>query len=181
MNVTECIETRRSVRKFKDMPVPTELFCEIVDTARYYPSWKHTQIARYHIITNPAMKAEIANNCVCDFKFNTKTLLNTPAIVVITYKTGRCGYEKDGTFSTTKEDRWEMFNAGIAAQTFALAAHDKGVGTCIMGIFDEFKIADVLGLPEDQKIGVIMAAGFPDEEPATPPRKNVEFILTRYE
>ena len=46
---------------------------------------------------------------------------------------------------------------------------------------DEYKIAEVLSLPEDQKVGVIMAAGFPDEEPATPPRKNVEFILTRYE
>ena len=181
MNVLECIETRRSVRKFKDTPVSADTFCEIIESARYYPSWKHTQIAHFHVITNPDMKAEIANNCVCDFTFNTKTLSRTPAIVIITYKTGRCGYEKDGSFTTSKGDRWEMFNAGIAAQTFALAAHAKGVGTCIMGIFDEFKIAELLKLPEDQKVGVIMAAGYPDEVPEAPARKNVEFILTRYE
>ena len=74
-----------------------------------------------------------------------------------------------------------MFNAGIAAQTFCLAAHEKGIGTCIMGIFDEYKIADVIGLPENQKVGVIIAAGYPDEEPTAPPRKGADFIMTRYE
>lgn len=74
-----------------------------------------------------------------------------------------------------------MFNAGIAAQTFCLTAHAKGIGTCIMGIFDEDKIAEALHLPEDQKVGVIIAAGYPDEEPAAPTRKGIEILLTRYE
>lgn len=181
MNATECIESRRSIRKFKDIPVPTDVWCELIETARYYPSWKHTQIARYHIISNPALKEKIANECVCDFTFNMNTILNAPTLVVISYVTERCGYERDGSFSTTKEDRWEMFNAGIAAQTFCLAAHEMGIGTCIMGIFDEDKIAEAINLPENQKVGVIIAAGYPDEEAVTPKRKAIEYLLTRYE
>ena len=181
MNTKECLETRRSIRKYKSEPIPADLLYEIVETAKYAPSWKNTQIARYHVVTNPSLKDKIANECVCGFTFNTKTLLQAPAIVILSYVTKRCGYERDGSFTTNKEDRWEMFNAGIATQTFCLAAHEKGVGTCIMGIFDDEKIAEVLNLPEDQIVGAVIAAGYPDEAPEAPARKGADIILTRYE
>ncbi len=181
MNAKECLETRRSIRKYKADAIPVDVLNEIVETAKYAPSWKNTQIARYHVVTNPELKETIANDCVCGFTFNTKTLVQAPAIVIVTYVTKRCGYERDGSFTTTKGDRWEMFNAGIATQTFCLAAHDKGIGTCIMGIFDEEKIAKVLKLPEDQLVGAVIAAGYPDETPDAPPRKGADLILTRYE
>ena len=167
MNAKECLETRRSIRKYKSDPIPVDVINEIVETAKYAPSWKNTQIARYHVITNPSLKETIANTCVCGFTFNTKTLLQAPAIVIVSYVTGRCGYERDGSFTTNKGDRWEMFNAGIAAQTFCLAAHDKGVGTCIMGIFDDEKIKKVLNLPENQTVGAVIAAGYPGNARST--------------
>lgn len=181
MNAKECLETRRSVRKYKTTPIPVDVINEIVETAKYAPSWKNTQIARYHVVTNLTLKEAIANSCVCGFTFNTNTLLQAPAIVILSYVTGRCGYERDGSFTTNKEDRWEMFNAGIAAQTFCLAAHDKGIGTCIMGIFDDEKIKEVLNLPENQIVGAVIAAGYPAEIPETPTRKGADILLTRYE
>ena len=181
MNAKECLETRRSVRKYKSDAIPANVLNEIVETAKYAPSRKNTQTTRYHVVTNPALKEKIANDCVCGFTFNTKTLLQAPAIVIVSYVTKRCGYERDGSFTTNKGDRWEMFDAGIAAQTFCLAAHDKGIGTCIMGIFDDAKVAEVLNLPEDQIVGAIIAAGYPDEAPAAPARKGTEIILTKYQ
>ena len=181
MNAKECLETRRSIRKYKSDAIPADLLYEIVETAKYAPSWKNTQIARYHVVTNPVLKEKIANECVCGFTFNTKTLLQSPAIVIISYVTKRCGYERDGSFTTNKGDRWEMFNAGVATQTFCLAAHEKGIGTCIMGIFDDEKISEVLNLPEDQIVGAVIAAGYPDEAPEAPARKGADIILTRYE
>lgn len=181
MNAKECLETRRSIRKYKEDSIPVDILYEIVETAKYAPSWKNTQIARYHVVTNPVLKEKIAKECVCDFTFNTKTLLQAPAIVIVSYVTKRCGYERDGSFTTSKGDRWEMFNAGIATQTFCLAAHEKGVGTCIMGIFDDAKIADVLNLPEDQLVGAVISAGYPAETLEAPARKGADVILTRYE
>lgn len=181
MNAKECLETRRSIRTYKPDPIPAEVFNEIVETAKFAPSWKNTQTVRYHVVVNPALKEKIARDCVCGFTFNTKTLLNAPAIVIVSYVTRRCGYERDGSFSTSKGDRWEMFDAGVAAQTFCLAAHDKGVGTCIMGIFDDAKIAEVLNLPEDQLVAAVIAVGYADNTPDAPPRKSADIIITRYE
>lgn len=181
MNAKECLETRRSIRNYQNTPIPTEVLYEITETAKFAPSWKNTQIARYHVVTNPKLKEIIAKECVCGFTFNTNTLLQAPAIVILSYVTKRCGYERDGSFSTSKGDRWEMFNAGIAAQTFCLAAHERGVGTCIMGIFDDKKIADLLKLPQDQIVAAVIAAGYPAKIPEAPVRKSADVILTRYE
>ena len=66
-----------------------------------------------------------------------------------------------------------MFDAGIATQTFCLAAHEKGIGSVIMGIFDEDKVAELISLEEGRKVAALIAVGYPDEEPAQPKRKEV--------
>lgn len=91
---------------------------------------------------------------------------------------GRCGYEKDGSFSTPKEERWEMFDAGIASQTFCLAAHEKGIGSVIIGIFDESKVEEVVSIPEGQQLAAIIAVGYPEVIPDAPKRKTVEELVS---
>jgi nitroreductase len=89
----------------------------------------------------------------------------------------RSGFERDGSCTTSKGSDWEMFDAGIAAQTFCLAANEKGLGTCIMGIFDDAAVAEAINLPEGQKVGALIAIGYPAEEPAAPARKEVEQLV----
>lgn len=178
MNVTDGIKTRRSVRDYKEEQIPQELIKEVVEIARFAPSWKNTQIARYYVVQDAALKKHIADECMMGFTFNTNTLHKAVAIVVLAYVEKRCGYERDGSFTTSKEDRWEMFDAGIAAQTFCLAAHEKGLGTCIMGIFDESAVAEAIRLPEGQKVGAVIALGYPAEETSAPVRKETEQLVT---
>ena len=178
MDVSQAIKTRRSIRKYKQEAVPHELIEEIVADAAYAPSWKNTQIARYVLVEDRAAIDKMAEEMVLDFKFNEKTLKSCPAVMVLTYVTGRSGYERDGSFSTPKEAGFEMFDAGVAAQTFCLAAWERGVGTVITGYFDEEKIIELLKLPEDRKIGCVIGLGYPDEEPAAPKRKSVSDLLT---
>ena len=90
---------------------------------------------------------------------------------------GRSGFERDGSYTTSKEDRWEVFDAGLATQTFCLAAHDKGVGTVILGIFDENKVAEIAKVPEGQKVAALVAVGYADEDPAAPKRKSTEELV----
>lgn len=177
MEALECIKTRRSIRKFKEEPVAHETVNAIIEAASYAPSWKNTQISRYHIVENKEIMQEIADNCVLDFEFNQKTINRAPQLVVVSMIEKRCGYEKDGSFSTSKEDRWEMFDAGIASQTFCLAAHDMGVGTVILGIFDEVKVAKAISLPEGQKVAALIAMGYPNQECEAPKRKTAEELV----
>lgn len=100
------------------------------------------------------------------------------ALVVVSVVAGISGYEKDGSFSTSQEDRWEMFDAGIANQTFCLAAHSKGIGSVILGVFDEHKIRQYVSLPENEKVTNLIALGYPLEPAKSgPPRKEVSELL----
>lgn len=165
MNSLECIRTRRSVRKFTEQKVPHELLEELVETARFAPSWKNTQIVRY-----------IAEEAT--IPWNAAIIGGAPVLMVLTYLEGRCGYERDGSFSTTKGDRWQNFDCGVAAQTLALAAHEKGLGSVILGIFEEKKLAELLELPEGQKVACLIPLGYPAEQPEAPRRKEVADLLT---
>ena len=151
---------------------------EIIDAAVYAPSWKNTQITRYTVIEDAALRNRIADECVLDFSYNTKTIKNAPQLVVVSYVTGRSGFEKDGSYTTSKEDRWESFDAGIAAATFCLAAWEKGVGTVILGIFDEDKVAAAIDLPQGQKVAALIPIGYPQGDiPSAPKRKTADEIV----
>ncbi len=177
MNLENGIKERRSVRKYSEREITEDTMREIIDLSRFSPSWKNTQVVRYHIIKNKDLKEKIAQNCVLSFDFNAKTIVRSDALVIMSVIKEISGYEKDGSFSTSQEDRWEMFDAGIATQTFCLAAHSKGVGSVILGVFDEEKIRQYIEIPENEKVTNLVAIGYPLDQPkSAPPRKSVEEI-----
>ncbi len=178
MDINAAILGRRSIRKFTNQPIDHQIIEKIVEQASYAPSWKHTQIARYILIENKELINQIAGGMILDFKMNEKTLQSCAAVMVISYITQRSGYERDGSFSTPKGDGFEMFDAGVAAQTFCLAAYEQGLGTVITGYFNEQKICQLLDLPANQKIGALICMGYPDESPAAPKRKPLSDLLT---
>ena len=89
----------------------------------------------------------------------------------------RSGFERDGSYTTSREDNWQAFDNGVATQTFCLAAHEKGLGTVIMGMYDIDKAAEILDVPEGQLLMALIAIGYPDEDPAVPKKKTVEDLL----
>ena len=177
MEALECIKTRRSIRKFTSEPVSQDTLKAIVEAASMAPSWKNTQITRYNIVENADIKNDIANNGTLGFSHNRDIINGAPLLVVVSMISGRCGYEKDGSFTTSKEDRWEMFDAGIASQTFCLAAHDLGVGSVILGIYDEAAVAKSISLPDNEKVAALIAIGYPDQECEAPKRKTTDDLL----
>ena len=158
-------------------PVPHEVIGKIVEASAYAPSWKNTQTARYIIIEETALKVRIAKEAVMGFEWNTGIILGAPALVVLASVPGKSGYEKDGAYSTSKKDKWEMFDAGIAAQTFQLAAHECGIGSVVMGIFDETQVKEILGLDDSLNVSALIAIGHPTVSPTVPARKSAQELL----
>ena len=171
MTAKECITGRRSIRRFTDRPVSHELLSRIVETASFAPSWKNTQITRYIAVEGEA-KAALAK-CTSLFPGNGAIMESAPVVIAVTIITGRSGYERDGSFSTPKGDRWQMYDAGIASEAFCLAAHEEGLGTVILGLFDEEEAAKLLNLPEGRQLAALIPVGYPAEAPAAPRRKTV--------
>lgn len=175
MNVTECIRSRRSIRKYSSKPIEHFIIDSIVADVSYSPSWKNTQITRFIAIEDSSVLGTIAEQFTPDY--NSKIINQVPVLIAVTFLKGRCGFERDGSYSTKKEDRWQMFDAGIACQTFCLAAKERGLGTVIMGIFDEDGISGLLDIPSDQELAALIALGYPEEEPNPPKRKATDILL----
>lgn len=178
METIQCIKERRSIRSYQGKKIPHQVIDEIVEAAAYAPSWKNTQVTRYLVTEDRKKMDAIADGCVLGFAYNIDTIRKAAALVIVTMIEGRSGMEKDGTATTSKGAEWGVFDTGIATQTFCLAAHDKGVGTVIMGVFDESKVSEVISIPQGQRVAALIAMGYPDEEPKAPRRKSVEELVT---
>lgn len=178
MELLEGIKTRRSVRSFTDEKVSRETVEKIIDSARMAPSWKNSQTARYIVVEDKEVLAKIADEATLGFEHNKEIILGAPALVILASVAKRSGYERDGSFTTSKGQGWEMFDAGIAAQTFCLAAHEAGVGSVILGIFDDAKVAELINLPENQNVSALIPIGYSDKELPAVPRKEVADLLT---
>ena len=171
----DCVRTRRSVRKYKADPVSDEVIRSIVEAAALAPSWKNTQISRYIAIEDPKVLEEI---CRTYAPFNARIIGNCPLLIAQTFVKGRSGFERDGSFSTDREAGWQYYDCGIACQTLCLAAHDLGLGTVVMGVFDRKGLEAYLQIPEDQELMALIALGYPDESPAAPRRKETSLLLS---
>ena len=179
MELTTAVKTRRSIRKYEDRPIPHEVIEEIVEAARFTPSWKNAQIARYIVVESPEVKAALDSGEYCfGFTYNAKAISNAPQVMILAYKKNRSGFERDGSFATPKGNFWEAFDCGSAAQTFCLLAHERGIGTVIQGYFDDQKIAELLGLPEDMGVGAVIPMGYRAEENEAPKRKDVSELIS---
>ena len=178
MTAKECIEGRRSIRKFLEKPVERSVLQDIVATASYAPSWKNTQIVRYIVVDDPVLKNKIATDCTTLYPANADRILSAPAIVVVTALKNRCGFERDGSYSTHRGDGWQMFDTGIASEAFCLSAYEHGLGTVILGLFDDDKVMNLLSIPEDREVITMIPIGYPAEAPVAPKRKAVDELLS---
>lgn len=176
MDAQTCILTRRSVRKFTQQKVSREEIEKIVSLAAYAPSWKNTQISRYIAIENEEIKGEISEK-FCN-THNAAIITSSPVLVVQSFVKNRCGFERDGSFTTDRGEGWQYFDCGIAAQTFCLAAHDLGLATVIMGVFDRQGLQAYLNIPEEQELMALIALGYPADTPQAPRRKDVDTLLS---
>lgn len=178
MDAIAMIKDRRSIRKYKKEKVDRKTMEEVVEVARWAPSWANFQIARYTLIDDPAIIEKLATEGVKGFTYNINTLKNAQGVAVLSFVKGKSGRLDDyGDFDSSNAHLWEVFDAGIACQTFCLAAHAKGVGTCIFGVIDDVSIADIIGLPAEETVAALIVYGYEDGHPEPTPRKPVEEIV----
>lgn len=178
MEAITMIKERRSIRKYKNEKVDRKTMEEVIEIARWAPSWANFQISRYTLVDDEATIAKLTTEGVQGFAYNINTLKKAHGVAVLSFVKGKSGrLDKYGDFDSSNAHLWEAFDSGIACQTFCLAAHAKGVGTCIFGVIDDKAIADIVKLPKEETVAALIVYGYPDENPEAPPRKSVEDIL----
>ena len=174
MDFKEVVETRRSIRTFTGKEVSNETITELVECAKYAPSWKNTQVTRYYAIKSEEIKNKIVE-ALPDFNKNAGT--TAPVIIVASVVKLRSGYNRQGEFDSPKGKGWQMYDCGCSNMLFTLKANELGLGTVIMGLYDEDAIAEAINLPETEEIISVIALGYYENKPEMPPRKGSEIIL----
>ena len=177
MDAVTMIRERRSVRKFKNEKVDRETMKEIVSISRWAPSWANYQVARYTLVDDAEIIEKLATDGVKGFVYNINTLKNAKGVAVLSFVEGKSGKLDGDDYATSKANVWEVFDAGIACQTFCLAAHAKGVGTCILGVIDDASISGIVGLPEEETVAALIVYGYEEGHSPVTERKAVEEIM----
>lgn len=175
MDLMEAIKGRRSIRKYKSEAVSEEVLQELMDAVRWSPSWANTQCWEVIVVKDSKMKSELANTLTGTNPARS-SVTEAPVVVVLCGKKAMSGFKK-GQPATAKGD-WLMFDTGIAMQTLCLAAHGLGLATVIVGMFDQQKAGEVLGVSENVEVVAITPLGYPDAQADAPKRKEVsEFVF----
>lgn len=166
----ELAKIRQSDRKYKNKAVEKEKIIQCLETARISPSANNSQPWKFVVVDDSEKKEQIAE-CSIGLGMN-KFTHQCPVIIAVVL-------EKQNFMSTIgsmiKNKDYSLFDVGIAVNQFCLQAADLGLGTCIMGWFDEKKIKKILGVG-NRRIPLLISLGYPDAPTREKVRKPLEVM-----
>jgi nitroreductase len=163
---------RFSVRRYLDRPVPHDLLDRCLEAARLAPSATNAQPCSYILVDDPSLRESLARLTFSTLVSFNRWTLGAPAILVVLNQPSalaRVG-------ATLQGRSWFQVDTGIAAAHFCLQATAEGLGTCILGWFDEAGVRRLLKIPRNQTVALLITVGFPAEEPRPKQRKSLEVI-----
>jgi nitroreductase len=66
----------------------------------------------------------------------------------------------------------------IAVDHMTLKAVEEGLGSCWIGHFDQEKVKEILQIPKEYKVVVLLTLGYPADSPKPKDRKSLEDIVS---
>ena len=174
MEVITAIKERRSIRKYSSAPVSDSDLNEVLEAARWAPSWANTQCWEFIVVKNPETRRKLAETLPKGNPAFT-AFTEAPIVIVACAQLAKAGYFK-GKAVTDKDD-WCMFDVALAMQNLTLAAHSKGLGTVHVGFFDAKAVSQILEVPEGIVVVEMTPLGYPDGGAKSTSRKELsEFV-----
>lgn len=155
MEIMDVLYARRTIRKFTQKPIPTEVLTDIIDAARLSPTANNRQPLRFLVVNDPSLCAGVFPHT-----YWARSL-------------GPEGRPKEGEQPTAYililadkklETPWISHDVGAAAQTIMLAAQDSGIGTCWMASIDRDALTEILGIPGEYRLDTLISMGYPAQK-----------------
>ncbi len=173
MEVIEAIYTRRSIRKYVDIPVEWEIVGRIVEAGTFAPTAGNLQEFRFVVVTDEAKKKALAEACLQQYWME-----QAPVMIVACAELKR----PKQFYGLRGERLYTIQNVAAACQNMLLAGHSYGLGGCWVGAFDEVAIKRILNMPEYARPHAVLTFGYPDEVVPMPQKYKIENLtyLQRY-
>ena len=160
MEFLDLVKARQSVRQYQQRPVPRELLDRLVEAVRLAPSASNAQPWKLIIVDEPGLCYRVAQATFSKAVAFNRFAVEAPAIAALVI-------EKPGLLTQVgawlKKRPFYLIDIGIAAAHFCLQAAERGLGTCMLGWFDEKQIKRLLRIPSDRRIGLLVTLGYAAE------------------
>jgi len=157
LKFNEVIETRRSIRKYKNTPISKEKINKILEAARIAPSAGHRQPWHFIVVENKETIKKLAKR---------EWAAEAPVMIV-------------GLADPEASPHWCINDLGIAFEHIVLAATDLGLGTCWMGQSKrEELVKSLLDIPDKFRVIALTPLGVSDETPDSKDRKSLDDIVS---
>ena len=166
----DIILSRRSVRRFQEKPLEDHHLSDILEAARWAPSWGNLQCCELVVVKQNTIKSELAATLSAKNPA-TKCMANAPLVFAVCGNPQKSGYYKGK--QVTRYEHWFLYDLGLVSQNICLKAWELGIGSVIVGSFDHKKAEKLLKIPEGYELVSLIPVGYPDHKPPTPKRKEM--------
>jgi nitroreductase len=165
MKFMELVNQRQSVRQYADQPVERDKIERCLEAARLAPSACNSQPWKFIVVDDPGLKAAIAQKTFGKVVSFNHFTVNAPALVLIVTEkpniTAKIG-------AIVKNRPLYLIDIGIAAIQFCFQAAEEGLGTCMLGWFNEKGIKRLLNIPATKRLDLIISVGYPQSAEIRP-------------
>jgi nitroreductase len=151
MELLECVNRARATRDFADDPVTEDDVRFLLDTARRAGSGKNRQPWTFVVVRDDERRETLAS-----FGEYASPLEQAPVGIVVL---------SDIRGSDDDDADFNEFDCGRAVQNLVLAAASRGIGTVPQSIRDLAAAEELLSVPPDKELLVVMAVGHPKRGP----------------
>ncbi|MDY6105949.1 MAG: nitroreductase family protein [Candidatus Limisoma sp.] len=167
----ELVNHRQSDRGYLDKPVEPEKIAKIIEAARLAPSACNSQPWHMIVVDEPTKCAELADalQSVGMNKFTSQA----PCHIVVVMEQPNFSARLGGWI---KNKHFPLIDCGILAAHITLAATDLGLGSCMLGWFDEPKVRRILGIPRSRRVLLDITIGYSAQQQREKTRKPVDEI-----
>ncbi len=173
MEFSDLITRRQSVRRYDDRPVEADKLNRLIEAVRLAPSASNSQPWKLILVTEPQLKDRVAAATFSSLVSFNSFVPRAPVLAVLVIERPRLITQIGAAL---KDRDFPLIDIGIAAAHFCLQATELGLGTCMLGWFDEPKVRALLGIPNHKRIGLLISLGYPlpDDPVRTKVRKTRE-------
>jgi nitroreductase len=177
MSFLDLVKRRQSVRRYADKPLEREKIELCLEAARLAPSTSNSQPWKFIVVDDPSLRSVVAAESVAPFRsFNTFTH-QVPVFIAVVVDGLNL---KIRIGQAVRRFNFSLVDIGIAVEHFCLQAAELGLGTCILGWFDERALKKLLNVPRDRRIYLLIALGYPQDEVLRPKRRKPLDQITSY-
>lgn len=160
MSFQNLITTRQSVRKYSSQTVEPEKLDRCLEAARLAPSASNLQPWRFIVVDKEPLREEVAKATFSEtVKFNKFTLNARVLVVLVLDKPSMIN--RFAMFLKKKD--WRLIDMGIVAEHLCLQAAEEGLGTCMMGWFNEPRLKKLLNIPASRDVALVISIGYAEE------------------